>query len=472
MMLPPASVQPYRQPITGAVARPIKDFLGDKVTVRDFGAVGDGTADDTLAFRAAAAAGRPIHVPWTAAGYRVTGQIDLADGSVFLAEPWERPTIKMVSASTARVFDGNARARCALVNLILDGSGITTTGVMVRFRDCLAPAMEGCMVLSAPAWSSGGTVTLSGATTRAIIRRNVMEGGAATGLYLTGSGVAECVVEGNEFRSLGGFGVFLDGGANRNRITGNFSKGTAKEGIALTHPCAYNRVADNHSEGCGDNGISVSGLYNAVSGNLCLYNQFAGIGVWGSWNSLVGNITVGNDRALTADWAGIWIANGYGGAGQNNNVIGTVIDDDQATATQKWGVRVKGNGYTAWAQGQTIAVGDYRINGLNIYKAASAGTTGATAPTHTTGDVSDGGVTWTYVNAHRSQATPRTNQVMGTQPGRVASGGQQTNDVSSWVNNSLIEYGNLRFNWPTSSAGLVTGQLWKDAAAGNAIKAV
>ena len=44
-----------------------------------------------------------------------------------------------------------------------------------------------------------------------------------------------------------------------------------------------------------------------------------------------------------------------------------------------------------------IVVGDYRFNGANRYQAATAGITGATPPTHTTGTVSDGGVDWTYV---------------------------------------------------------------------------
>lgn len=67
-------------------------------------------------------------------------------------------------------------------------------------------------------------------------------------------------------------------------------------------------------------------------------------------------------------------------------------------ATPKWvvttpGYPVKG----AWAQDVVTAIGDQVSNGGNIYVAATAGTTGASAPTHGSGDASDGAVTWTFV---------------------------------------------------------------------------
>jgi hypothetical protein len=54
-----------------------------------------------------------------------------------------------------------------------------------------------------------------------------------------------------------------------------------------------------------------------------------------------------------------------------------------------------------WAAGETsISLSNgasYRINGANLYKAATAGTCGAVPPTHTSGTVSDGGVDWLFV---------------------------------------------------------------------------
>jgi len=48
---------------TGAAARTVDSKLGDTVSVKDFGAVGDGVANDTAAFNAAIATGKKVVIP-------------------------------------------------------------------------------------------------------------------------------------------------------------------------------------------------------------------------------------------------------------------------------------------------------------------------------------------------------------------------------------------------------------------------
>lgn len=54
------------------------------------------------------------------------------------------------------------------------------------------------------------------------------------------------------------------------------------------------------------------------------------------------------------------------------------------------------NNRGVWVSSAAVLIGDIVTNGVNTYLARSSGTTGATAPTHTIGSVSDGGVTWEY----------------------------------------------------------------------------
>lgn len=52
-----------------------------------------------------------------------------------------------------------------------------------------------------------------------------------------------------------------------------------------------------------------------------------------------------------------------------------------------------------WVTATAVVVNQYKSNASNLYQATTAGTTGATAPVHNSGSVSDGGVTWLYVSA-------------------------------------------------------------------------
>ena len=61
-----------------------------------------------------------------------------------------------------------------------------------------------------------------------------------------------------------------------------------------------------------------------------------------------------------------------------------------------------------WASNQVIKKGEYRYYGDNLYIAVTTGTTGTTAPTHTSGNKADGSiittppaVTWRYFGQNR-----------------------------------------------------------------------
>jgi hypothetical protein len=51
-----------------------------------------------------------------------------------------------------------------------------------------------------------------------------------------------------------------------------------------------------------------------------------------------------------------------------------------------------------WVTATAFGANSYCFNNGNYYQTTAGGTTGATAPTHTTGTVSDGAVDWTYYN--------------------------------------------------------------------------
>ncbi|WP_431854368.1 glycosyl hydrolase family 28-related protein [Azospirillum sp.] len=62
----------------GATPRPIREKLGDAVSAKDFGAVGDGTVDDTIAIQAALTSAQAVFLP--PGVYRVTNTITVPYG--------------------------------------------------------------------------------------------------------------------------------------------------------------------------------------------------------------------------------------------------------------------------------------------------------------------------------------------------------------------------------------------------------
>lgn len=460
----------YNANVTNSNTVTVYQKMREAISIKDFGAVGDGVANDTPAFAAAAALGIPIKVPMPPVRWRISSQINMVNGTSFYGEGG-KPEIILDSPTSSRMFDSATRTRAGLRNLTINGNkNITPTGALIRFRDCTYCEVIDCEVIDAPG-DNTGAIVFSGNTifSKIVSVRSIDSEGTHIGL--TGSGVMHNTVEQCEFINGGGFGVRLGEGASQNRITSSRAVNTGKEGIATTWSCKYNIIADNYITGAGDNGISVSGSYSTVTGNICYKNYRGGIGIWGEYNSIVGNVCISNNQENTNIWSGVWIDNGYGGTGQNNTVAGNTFDDDQTVLTQYWNVRISSNAYTEWSPGNTVATNDYRYYGLNIYQAVAGGVTGATAPVHTSGSVSDDVVTWKYLNTARNFMSPRLNFVAINHPGRNASG-QNMSDASGWVNNELFGYGSNKRHgaFPTSNTGLQQYEWWMDISNGRVIK--
>ena len=66
---------PFQPVLPGTTRRTIAGKLGETVSVKDFGAVGDGVADDSAAFQAALDQHGAIHVP--AGTYRLDSEIQV-----------------------------------------------------------------------------------------------------------------------------------------------------------------------------------------------------------------------------------------------------------------------------------------------------------------------------------------------------------------------------------------------------------
>lgn len=106
-------------------------FPGGRANIRQFGAVGDGVADDSSPFEAASiyaeATDTPLHLP---AGVYLLSDCDTAGASLYGDGPG---TILKDGGSTTYMLDDSSTNEVAIADLTLDGGG-TTTANAVRFN--------------------------------------------------------------------------------------------------------------------------------------------------------------------------------------------------------------------------------------------------------------------------------------------------------------------------------------------------
>jgi parallel beta-helix repeat protein len=374
--------------------------------ITDFGAIGNGVADDTTALRNALASGQPIEAP--EAVYKITGAISLPAGTEIVGRG--RPTFRFLGAFSApcfatagdgvmmrdinidadkasKGFSSNWALSLAHSNAVFDNVNIVNSKV------------RGILLTGAKNRIIGGSVT---ATAGPAIQ---IRGG-------WGNILADIDLSGNT-----GFGVHLDEGAHDNKLDGLQCYGNGLELVGLTYTCYRNRITSCHAEGTGDNGFSLTGFENTLMGCVALRCRHSGIYLYGSRNTISNNLSRDNGQRFLIDgtkWAGMMMVPGWGGLASDNTVVGNIFIDTQTTKTQAYGVRIGKHAYTTWTANKAISLNAYIAFGSNVYKAmTAAGTTGTTPPTHTSGAISDGGVTWTWIDGTTTNLDAAGNVVAG-----------------------------------------------------------
>lgn len=437
------------------------------VSALDYGIVGDNSTDNSTAFQTAVTAlaaegGGILTLPGNAT-YVVSAGFTLADNVAIQGVGLTKPKIRLVSASGFRLFNFTGVDKAGLYDLELDGTDALGTGSFVLLSNATKNRIVRCDFVNATDGTNIGAVLLSGTSNNNVIQECTFTGTRGSAIGLSGASVQNNQILHNIVTNATGFGVRVGDGANRNLVQGNRTTSNGIELVGVTGDSHLNQIIGNYAEGTGDNGISLSGYDNVCIGNHCYRNQKAGIWSWGSGNVITGNHCRDNNQEGTS-WAGIGVSSNYGGTGQFNVITGNVCEDTQAVVTQSNAIRISGaTGYTAWGAGQVITSGTYRINGLNIYIATNSGTTGATAPVHTSGTVSDGAVSWRYLRSFTTVADSVFNQVFGNS---CRGGASPVVDTSATPALNMIldatltrlftSSGNLRIGAPTGAVVFVS----------------
>ncbi|MCO6418972.1 right-handed parallel beta-helix repeat-containing protein [Siccirubricoccus sp. KC 17139] len=362
--------------------------------------------DVTEALQAAVGAGtaqsRPIilEAPTEGARCGLRRGLTIPPGMQFLGR--NQPVLALTASG--RAFTGNAQSGgFRIADLTVDASAASDDR-MIYLRGTPSGRIENMRLIR----PGGGIILTGGTHDVAIARLTVIESRhhavAITDSY--NNSIDDADLEGQR-----GFGVVLDGTSHHNRLNGLRTSHSGLELVGMTSQTSYNVLTNSTASRTGDNCFSITGSHNRLANLSGSYCVGAGITFYGSYNTLENGRFVGNGQQhwVRPAWsAGVLFAQGFGGVAQHNTVRNVVVDDDQPQPTQQVGVMALG-AYEPWAPRHEIRANFYRYVGLRLYRATSAGITGPTPPSGD-GPVSDGGVTWVFVNSFDRTTLPDNNR--------------------------------------------------------------
>jgi hypothetical protein len=358
-----AGVQ-FTQTGTGAVQRTVESKLQDVVSVKDFGAVGDGVADDTAEIQAALNANQHVIIP--VGQYSVTtlsipanrtltingelinsGTITVAGNNVSICGSG-----KITSSATGSVIYADSRSRFIYEGVLLDGTG---AGYGINLIGCTNYTVRSCEIRKA----------------NTLIHLDFSNNGIITGVRMYGKGYSQTGSQNHGIQWWGGDPSGGDPGTRVKNIVISNCYGEDFSGAAIWGASGENiAVTGCVVRNCKDIGIDFEFCHNSVmSGNsveLCAaacYALFLGC----TSCSITGNVGDNTGQSLESG-LGKYVCWLTGHANDKNTISGNTFTTDgseimRVSAPSKYNL-ISGNSFNT-SSGSAL-VHNYNAD-YNIY---------------------------------------------------------------------------------------------------------
>jgi len=323
----------FTQAGTGAVQRTVESKLQDVVSVKDFGAVGDGTTNDAAAIQAALDAASVVLFP--PGIYAVQTALNHPSGVTIIGD---NATIKATSSMTG-ILLASTKNKIKVQGLKFDANQLNTSYTINYEAGCTDVVIDSCELIN---WTNGIRVA-SNTTNRAErvkITNNYIHTPATANAYYPlsiqsttgGLLVTDVAVENNTVVGVpGAFSAVNQQTADQINLQG-----------VQDFTCCNNASFDG-----GEMGITVSRLSQRglISGNTIKNSDSHGINIGSGYMAVRLNGTINTSVALTSSVAGVSItsadnfihesnSNWYGLSLTGGKItVGSTISDGTNTRT-------------------------------------------------------------------------------------------------------------------------------------------
>lgn len=340
---------------TGAVTRTAQAKMRDTVSVKDFGAVGDGVTDDTAAIQATITAvginGGCVYFP--KGTYKITSQLVIYDSNIRLVgDGFKNTTITASSASFNMLRTTNGKSFISISDLSFLGGATTNAtaqygiiGGTTSTDETSNVLIENCRFSN----SNNGIVVCSGKYWKVI---NCYFDTLIGNISGTGYGILSA--------ESSAYGLFTN-----NHFTG--TAGNGRHAVYMSVGCSYSIASNNivkdfdqSAFACYATNAQAGTVENIISGNVITgggtvaTQESAAIYLGGKTS----NCLISNNTILNFANIGIIVVDlGYG-LTLNNMIKGNLI-----TSCSLWGIAVRG--------GTTTSVSSNYVNGCST---SSSGT--------------------------------------------------------------------------------------------------
>ena len=370
------------------------------ISVKDFGAVGDGTTNDTAAFTNALATSNSIFVP--IGTYIVNSTLTV--NTALIGENRYTSIIKQKTGSSTGAITITLNSNSTLQNLSVNINNIASSTPVVMTTGASNVQISNCNLyqVNGASQNGGSVVTGTNITDFKIINcyvENALNLGGSYStyhsIYLTGCNRGEitgCFIRGlqkvgntssiyaitssniniHDNETIGGYILLKDGpsGQINNNIISNPN---GDSGFIASDPNFYvgGTLNNNIVTNSADNGLSIQYCTDiSIMGNTSINNNTSGLALGSNAYrcAIIGNTFSNNGNQVfqtVTSYARAGL-NIYSNALAGNTIIGNHFFDDQGTATQQYGISNQST------HGQTIGLNYFSGNVIsNIYTAST-----------------------------------------------------------------------------------------------------